>query len=59
MAHLQLDIPNAQIATFIPDLNKVNQELASGLMDEDEYQMWLDDTLKIFNVPIDEYIYHK
>lgn len=59
MAHLQLDIPNAQIATFIPDWNKVNQELASGLMDEDEYQMWLDDTLKLFNVPIDEYIYYK
>lgn len=59
MAHLHLDIPNAQIATFIPDWNKVNQELTSGLMDEDEYQMWLDDTLKIFNVPIDEYIYHK
>lgn len=59
MAHLQLDIPNAQIATFIPDWNKVNQKLASGLIDEDEYQMWLDDTLKLFNVPIDKYIYHK
>lgn len=59
MAHLQLDIPNAQIATFIPDWNKVNRELASGLMDEDDYQIWLEDTLKIFNVPIDEYIYRK
>ncbi len=56
MAHLQLDIPNAQIATFIPDWNKVNEDLANGLMDEDEYRMWLDNTLKIFNVPIDEYI---
>lgn len=36
MAHLSLDIPNAQIATFIPDWNKVNQQLADGLMDEDE-----------------------
>ena len=56
MAHLSLDIKNAQIATFIPDWNKVNEELASGLMDEEEYQMWLEDTLKLFNVPIDDYI---
>lgn len=55
-AHLSLDIPNAQIATFIPDWNKVNQELASGAMDEEEYKMWLEDTLKLFNVPIEEYI---
>ena len=55
-AHLTLDIPNAQIATFIPGWNKVNQELASGIMDEKEYNMWLDDTLKLFNVPIEEYI---
>ena len=33
-AHLTLDIPNAQIATFIPDWNKVNQALASGEMDK-------------------------
>lgn len=57
MAHLSLDIKNAQIATFIPDWNKVNEELASGLMDEDEYQVWLEDTLKLFNVPIDDYVY--
>ena len=55
-AHLTLDISNAQIATFIPDWNKVNQELASGVMDEEEYDMWLEDTLKLFNVPIEEYI---
>lgn len=55
-AHLTLDIPNAQIATFIPDWNKVNQELISGAMDEEEYDMWLEDTLKLFNVPIEEYI---
>lgn len=56
MAHLSLDIKNAQIATFIPDWNKVNEELASGLMDEEEYQVWLEDTLRLFNVPIDDYI---
>lgn len=55
-AHLTLDIPNAQIATFIPDWNKVNQELASGEIDKEEYDMWLEDTLKLFNVSIDEYI---
>lgn len=57
MAHLALDIPNAQIATFIPDWNKVNQQLADGLMDKEEYEMWLEDTLRLFNVPIEDYIH--
>ena len=57
MAHLSLDIKNAQIATFIPDWNKVNDQLHSGLMDEEEYQTWLKNTLKLFNVPIDEFLY--
>lgn len=56
MAHLSLDIKNAQLATFIPDWNSVNEKLASGLMDEQEYQMWLENTLKIFDVKIDEYL---
>lgn len=55
-AHLTLDIPNAQIATFIPDWNKMNQALAAGDMDKEDYDIWLEDTLKLFNVPIDEYI---
>ena len=42
---------------FIPDWNEVNKELASGMMDEDEYQMWLEDTLRLFNVQIDDYVY--
>ena len=56
MAHLSLDIKNAQLATFIPDWNFANKKLASGQMDEEEYQMWLENTLKMFNVEIDEYI---
>ena len=56
MAHLSLDIKNAQLATFIPDWNSVNIKLASGQMDEEEYQMWLENTLRIFNVDIDEYL---
>lgn len=55
-AHLTLDIPNAQLATFIPDWNKANNDLVSGKIDKEEYDMWLEDTLKFFNVPIDEYI---
>lgn len=58
-AHLTLDIENAQLATFIPDWNKVNEKLVSGLMDNEEYQIWLKDTLSLFNVPIDEYLYKK
>ena len=47
MAHLSLDIKNPQIATFIPDWNKVNEQLASGLMDEDDYKMWVSETGKL------------
>lgn len=39
MAHLTLDIKNAKIATFIPDWNKVNQQMKDGLVDDDEYEM--------------------
>ena len=55
MAHLTLDIKNAQLATFIPDWNSVNEKLAAGQIDEEEYQMWLENTLKIFNVEIDPF----
>jgi len=48
--------PKSQLATFIPDWNKFNEQLASGAMDEDEYQAWLEDTLKLFNVSIDDYV---
>ena len=56
MAHLSLDIKNAQLATFIPDWNSANKKLASGLIDELEYANWLEDILRIFNVTIDEFI---
>ncbi|MBQ4559823.1 MAG: helix-turn-helix transcriptional regulator [Tyzzerella sp.] len=56
MAHLSLDIKNAQLATFIPDWNNTNKKLATGLIDELEYENWLDDILRIFNVTIDEFI---
>lgn len=55
-AHLTLDIKNAQLATFIPDWNRVNQELAEGKIDEDEYEHWLKSTLRTFNVGIEDYI---
>lgn len=55
-AHLTLDISNAQIATFIPDWNKVNEALASGKMKKKDYDLWLEDTLRLFNVPIEEYV---
>ena len=56
LAHLTIDIKNSQIATFIPDWNKVNREVECGLMEEEEYRMWLEDTMKIFDVPIEEYL---
>lgn len=56
MAHLSLDIKNAQLATFIPDWNLMNEKLATGLIDELEYANWLENVLRIFNVTIDEFI---
>ena len=55
-AHLSLHIKNPQIATFIPDWNRVNEKLASGLMDEDDYRIWLESTLRIFNVRIEDFL---
>lgn len=59
IAHFSLDIVNAQLATFIPNWNKMNHGLNSGEISEEDYEIWLNDTLKIFNVPIDEYLNHK
>ena len=47
------------IASFIPNWNRYNEKLQKGEIDEEEYQMWLDDTLSLFNVPIDEYLIKK
>ena len=58
-AHLTLDIKNAQLASFIPNWNRYNEKLQKGEIDEEEYQMWLDDTLSLFNIPIDEYLIKK
>lgn len=58
-AHLTFDIENAQIATFIPDWNKKHQELSSGRITSEEYEMWLKDMLQIYNMRIDDYIYKK
>ena len=58
-AHLTFDIENAQIATFIPDWTKKNQEYSSGKINDEEYEMWLKDVLQIYNVRIDDYIYKK
>ena len=58
-AHLTLDIKNAQLASFIPNWNRYNEKLQKGEIDEEEYQMWLEDTLSLFNVPIDEYLIKK
>lgn len=44
------------LLSFVPDWNKVNEELASGTMDEYEYQAWLEDALRLFNVVIDDYM---
>ena len=56
MAHLTLDIKNAQLATFIPDWNSMNEKLTAGLINEEEYQTWLENTLRIFNVEIEQFV---
>ena len=44
------------LLSFVPDWNKVNEELASGTMDEYEYQAWLEDALRLLYVVIDDYM---
>lgn len=56
IGHLKLDFHNPQLATLIPDWNKVNKDFESGLMDDDDYKIWLEDVLSMFNIPIDSYI---
>lgn len=56
-AHLTLDLKNAQVATFIPDWNKVNSDFKAGKMNQKEYDAWLEGILRLFNVPINDFLY--
>ncbi len=55
-AHLTFDIKNAQLATFLPDWNKVNEAVAEGRMSKSDYDMWLEEILRLFNVRIDDFV---
>lgn len=56
-AHLTFDLVNAQIAAFIPNWNKINSDYKKGKMSQKDYDAWLENILRLYNVPIDEYIY--
>ena len=45
------------IGEYIKRMKLEKTDLAKGRIDEEEYQMWLNDTLRLFNVPISAYLY--
>lgn len=51
-AILELKINNAQIASFIPDWKKMNNDYKNKIIEKFDYDHWLKDSLKIFNVKI-------
>lgn len=52
MAHLNLDLVNTQLASFMPAGNETNENLETGLTDEKEYEFGLEDILITLNVLI-------
>ena len=52
----KLDINNPQIASFIPDWKKAKNDFYSGYLSKYDYNKWLNNSLKIFDIPIKELI---
>lgn len=54
--HICLSTSCPQIITLFSEYEKLKKEKTSLLYDEDDYKTEIDDTMKMFNVPIKEYI---
>lgn len=43
---------NAQVTSLISRWTELNDKLANGSIDSDEYNVWIDNLMKSFNIPI-------
>lgn len=54
--HICLSSANPQIIALLSEYERLKEEKTSPLFDEDDYKMEIDDILKMFNIPIREYV---
>lgn len=47
-----IKIDNAQVTSLISRWTELNDKLANGSIDSDEYNVWIDNLMKSFNIPI-------
>lgn len=47
-----IKIDNAQVTSLISRWTELNDKLANGSIDSDEYNIWIDNLMKSFNIPI-------
>lgn len=47
-----ITIDNAQVTSLISRWTELNDKLANGSIDSDEYNVWIDNLMKSFNIPI-------
>lgn len=47
-----IKIDNAQVTSLISRWTELNDKLASGSIDSDDYNIWIDNLMKSFNIPI-------
>jgi len=54
--HISMSTPCPQVIALFEEYEKLREEKASPAFDEDAYRMEIEDTMRIFNVPIKEYV---
>lgn len=47
-----IKIDNAQVTSLISRWTELNDKLVNGSIDSDEYNVWIDNLMKSFNIPI-------
>jgi len=56
VTHISMSTPCPQVIALFEEYEKLREEKASPAFDEDAYRMEIEDTMRIFNVPIKEYV---
>lgn len=54
--HIGMSTPCPQVIALFEEYEKLQEEKASPAFDEDAYRMEIDDMMRMFNVPIREYV---
>ena len=56
VTHISMSTPCPQVIALFEEYEKLQEEKAAPVVDEDAYKMEIEDVMRMFRVPIDEYV---